>query len=52
MGSTYEMIEKLDTYKAGLATPPNYEGQSAKFLAGVRLFDHYVNYFTQLKQGK
>ena len=46
------MIEKHDSYKSGLATPPDYERQSAKFLSGVRLFDHYVNYFTQLKKGE
>jgi hypothetical protein len=52
MESTCEMIAKLDSYKNGLATPPDYERQSAKFLCGVSLLNYWINHFTLLKQGK
>jgi hypothetical protein len=50
--SVYDMIEKLDSYKSRISTPPEFEKQSARFLSAVKLFEHYVYHFTMLKQGK
>lgn len=52
MQSTYEFLEKIDSYRSGLSTPPDYEKQSARFLLAIKVFDHYIYKFTQLKQGK
>lgn len=52
MSNTYELLEKMDNYKNGLSTPPDYEMQSAKFLCGVRLLDSYIAKFTSIKKGE
>lgn len=50
--SVYELVEKMDSYKARLSTPPAFENQSARFLLGVKVYEHYYSKFILLKQGK
>jgi hypothetical protein len=50
--SVSELLEKLDAYKNHMATPPDYEKQSAKFLYGVRAFEHYVKKYVDIVRGE
>lgn len=46
-----EFMEKYDSYKSQLSTPPNYEKQSAKFIEGVKYYEHCLRKYTEMKQG-
>jgi hypothetical protein len=52
MQSSYEFLEKLDSYRSGVSTPPDFERHSAKFLIGVKVFESYLRYFTEMKKGE
>jgi len=52
MQSSRELIEKMDSYKNGLSTPPEFEKQSAKFLLGVRVYEGYLSKFNAMKKGE
>ena len=52
MENSYELIEKMDSYKNGLSTPPNFENHSAKFLLGAKIFNNYCAHFSALKRGE
>jgi hypothetical protein len=52
MANTLELLEMMDSYKSGYCSAPVYEKQSAKFMAAVKIFEHHLNHFTALKQGK
>lgn len=51
MQNTHELLDKMDSYTNRLATPPDYEKQSAKFLLGVRIFKEYCSEFVEMKRG-
>jgi hypothetical protein len=48
----YEFIEKYNAYKNKMATPPDYEKQSARFNQAVKVFENYLNQFIEEKQGR
>lgn len=50
--NSYELIEKMDSYKNGLSTPPDFERHSAKFLLGVKTFENYLAKFNAMKKGE
>ena len=50
--NTYELIEKMDSYKNGIATPPDFEKQSAKFLSGVKAYNYYLAKSNAIKKGE
>ena len=52
MQSTYEVIEKIDSYKNGLSTPPDFERHSAKFLLAVKTFENHLSKFNAIKKGE
>jgi hypothetical protein len=52
MQNSCELLEKMDSYKTGLSTPPDFENHSAKFLLGVKVFDHYYRKLDALKKGE
>ena len=50
--NTGQFFEKYDSYKNGIATPPDYEKQSAKFFIALRTFEYYLDKFiTMLQNG-
>lgn len=52
MENTYELLDKMDSYKSGLSSPPCFEKQSAKFLLGMSVFNSYLAHFSALKRGE
>jgi hypothetical protein len=43
-----EFVGKYNSYKAGLATPPDFDFQSAKFIEGVHFFDHWTKKYSEM----
>lgn len=52
MANTFDLIEMMDSYKSGYCVAPDYDRQSAKFMAAVKIYERYLNHFTEVKQGK
>ena len=52
MPSVIEFVDKMDSYKSKLSTPPDYEKHSSKFLVGVKAYEHYYHKFDSLKKGE
>ena len=52
MPNIYEFLNRMDSYKSGLAAAPTYEKHSARFLQAVDTFEGYMLKFTVLKKGK
>ena len=50
--SSLDFIEKYDAYKNKMATPPDYEKQSARFNMAIRFFESELSRFIEMKQGK
>jgi hypothetical protein len=50
--SVIDFMEKYDSYKNKMATPPDFENQSAKFNSAVRIFESYLSKYNEMKQGK
>lgn len=50
MSSVNEFFDKYDLYKSGLATPPDYDLQSAKFILAVRIYESYLGKFIEEKK--
>jgi len=49
--SCYDFLDKFDSYKNQMSTPPDFESQSYKFNTGVKAFEYYLNKYTSMKQG-
>ena len=47
-----DFLDKFDSYKNNISTPPDYENQAARFLEAVGYFNSCVNRYTEIKQGK
>lgn len=50
--SVIDFLEKYDAYKNSIASPPDFENQSAKFIIAVRYFENHINKYNRIKQGK
>jgi hypothetical protein len=50
--STLDFIEKYDAYRNKMATPPDFDKQSARFNIAVKYFESELSRFIEMKQGK
>jgi len=50
--STRDFLEKYDSYRSRMATPPDFEKQSANFISAIGIFERSVDKFLKLKKGE
>jgi hypothetical protein len=50
--SVSDFLEKYDAYNKKLATPPDFDLQSARFNIAVKVFESYLVKFIAMKKGE
>ena len=50
--SAMAFLSKYDSYKNGMAAPPDYGRQAASFFEAVKYFESQLTHFIEVKTGK